>query len=108
MSKERARRRAERLAEAEKARAAKAVAAERRQRRRAMMRRFAPRRPDRRTGRMFARRSKAERAGIAVAAGAALFLIWILLDSTSLRVGLTALVLLATPALVVLTFDRRT
>ncbi|HET8662216.1 MAG TPA: hypothetical protein VFM55_24940 [Micromonosporaceae bacterium] len=107
MSKERARRRADRLAAAQRQRAAREAAAARRQRRRALLRRLTPRRPDRRTGRLFARRTRAERAGIAVAGGGVLFLVWTLVDSMALRVGLTALVLVAAPALVVLTLDRR-
>jgi len=104
MSKLRAQRRAERLAAAEKERAVR----ERRRRRRAALRRLRPRLPDRRrTGKLYARRSRAERAGIAIAAVLALGLVWLLIDPLALRIGLTALVLLVAPALVVITLDRR-
>jgi hypothetical protein len=73
-----------------------------------LLRRVTPRLKVGRTGRMFARRSRAERAGIAVAVVAALLLIWTLVDTTALRIGLTALLVLAMPALIVLTLDRRT
>jgi hypothetical protein len=49
-----------------------------------------------------------ERAGIAVAAAGALLLIWMLVESVAVRMGLTALLVLVMPALVVLTLDRRT
>lgn len=108
MSKERARRRAEREAEAARVRAARAARLAGRQRRQALLRKLTPRLKGGRTGRMFARRSRAERAGIAVAGAGALLLIWMLVDTIALKVGLTALLVLAMPALVVLTLDRRT
>jgi len=108
VSKERARRRAEREAAAAKIRAARAAKVARRERRRALLRRITPRLPDRRTGRLYARRSRAERAGIAVLTAGALLMIWTLVDSVPVRIGLTALLLLAMPALVVLVLDRRT
>ena len=111
MSKERARRRAEReaLAAAERARK------QRRDRRRAALRRVAPtrlldplrKRKPGRTGKLFARRSRTQRAAIATSVFIALVLVWSLVDSLLTRVGLTALVAVATPALVVLTLDRR-
>lgn len=108
MSKERARRRAERLAVAERQRAAR----QRRSRRRAVLRRLRrtlrPRLPDRRTGRLYARRSRGERAGIGVVAGLGVLLVWVLVDPLALRIGITAVLAVAAPALVVITLDRRT
>jgi hypothetical protein len=106
VSKERARRRAVRLAEAEKERAARAVATARRQRRRALLRKLKPP-PRRRTGRLYARRSRMERAGIVMVTLAALLLIWTQVDELALRAVLTVLIVLCAPALVVLTLDRR-
>jgi hypothetical protein len=108
MSRERARRRALRQAEAERARAARARAVARRQRRRALLRRLTPRLPDRRTGRLLPRRSRGERAGVAVVALTAPSAIWLLVDDLALRLGLIILALLALPALVVIALGRRT
>jgi Flp pilus assembly protein TadB len=105
VSKERARRRAVRLAEAERERAARDLATARRQRRRALLRRLKP--PARRTGRLYPRRSRAQRAGIVLVTLAALLLIWTQVDELALRAVLTALTVLCAPALVVLTLDRR-
>jgi hypothetical protein len=107
VSRERAKRRAERLAEAEAARAKRERATQRRQRRRALLRRIRPTMPDRRTGQLFARRSPAQRAGIGVVALCALALVWFGIDSLATRIALTALIAIATPALTVLVFDRR-
>lgn len=116
MSKERARLRAERLAAEEKAR----LARERRQRvARAVglaqitdLVRRARRRPGRRagrrrTGKLFARRNRAQRAAITVGVGIALLLVWTLVDPLLTRIGLTVFIAVATPAVVVLTLDRR-
>ena len=108
MSKERARRRAVRLAEAERERAVRARVVARRQRRRALLRRLTPRLPDRRTGRLFARRSRGERAGVLVLSLVAVMVIWLLVDDLALRIGLIALLLLVLPAVVVIALDRRT
>ncbi|MFC6020357.1 hypothetical protein ACFP2T_29825 [Plantactinospora solaniradicis] len=108
MSKERARRRAVRLAEAERERAARARAVVRRQRRRVLLRRLTPRLPDRRTGRLFVRRSRGERAGVVVLSLAAVTVIWLLVDDLALRLGLIALLLLVLPAVVVIALGRRT
>lgn len=108
MSKERALRRAERLVAAEAVRAARERKERRRAKRRALRRRLAP--PGGRfgrTGKLFARRTRAQRAGVAVAVSVALVLIWWLVDPLAARIGLTALVAVATPALVVLILDRR-
>jgi hypothetical protein len=107
MSKERAARRAVRLAEAQRERAARERVAARRARRRAALRRLTPRLPDRRTGRLYARRSRAQRAGIGLVAALAVALIWLRVGDLGARIALTALVLVASPALIVLTFDRR-
>jgi cobalamin synthase len=107
MSKERARQRAVRQAAAEASRAARQRAVRRRERRRALLRRLRPRLPDRRTGRLFARRTRAQRAGVAVVALTALAVVWFGLDPLPTKVALTALILVATPAITVLVFDRR-
>lgn len=107
MSRERALRRAARVAEAERARMARERAATRRARRRAVARGLVPHRPDRRTGRLYPRRSAAQRGLIALVAVAALVLIWLEFEDLATRIALTALVVVAAPALVVLTLDRR-
>jgi Flp pilus assembly protein TadB len=106
LAKERARRRALREAEAAKARAARERVERRRRRRRALLRRLKP--ADRRTGRLFARRSGGERAGIAVVAVLVLGLIWLVLDDLALQLALTVVVLLGLPAMVVAVLGRRT
>jgi hypothetical protein len=108
VSKERARRRAEReaVASAERARRARAVA--RRERRRAVLRRITPRLPDRRTGRLFARRNRAQRAAIVVLAVAVAGVVWQVVDPLALRLALIALLLLALPAFIVIALGRRT
>jgi Flp pilus assembly protein TadB len=103
VSKERAIRRAAREAAAERAR----LHRERRERRRAAFRRLVPKRPRNRTGKLFARRTRAQRATIATGVLLALVLVWTLVDSLLTRIGLTLFVAVATPALVVLTLDRR-
>jgi hypothetical protein len=107
VSKERAQRRAVRLAAAEADRAKRERSRRRAARRRAIARRLRPRRPFGRTGRLYARRSPGQRAAIATAGLGVLVLTWLLVDSLTLRVAVTVLVLLTAPALVVLTFDRR-
>jgi hypothetical protein len=107
VSKQRAQRRAVRLAEAEKDRARRARLARRRARRRALARRLTPRLPDRRTGRLYARRAFAQRVGIALTAILAVSAIWWQFDELTTRVALTIVVAVAAPAAVVLTFDRR-
>lgn len=56
---------------------------------------------------MFARRSRGERAGVAVLSIAALGAIWFLVDDPGLRLGLIVLLLLVLPAVVVLALGRR-
>ena len=109
MSKERARRRAERRALAARDRAARAATLARRARRRALARRLRPVLPPRgRTGRLFARRSYAQRVTIVLVVAAALAWVWMSVEDTATRIALTALLVVALPALVVLAFGRRT
>ncbi len=109
MSKERARARAIRLAEAERARVSRERVQARRARRAARRAALVGRLGRRgRTGRLFARRSTGERAAIALAAGGAILLIWLEFDGLATRIALTALVLVALPALIVIALDRRT
>lgn len=107
MSKERARRRAIREAEAARLRAQRARAAARRQRRQALLRRLRPRLLDRRTGRLLARRSRGERAGVAAVSLAAFAAIWLFVSDPALRVVLTVVLLLGLPAAVVIALGRR-
>ncbi|GAA0734886.1 hypothetical protein Drose_29225 [Dactylosporangium roseum] len=103
MSKERARRRA--LLEAE--RAERMRRAERKRQRRAAVRRLVPKVKVGRTGKLFARRSRAQRSVIATLVVVALALVWLLIDSVAARIGISALIIVATPALTVLVLDRR-
>jgi Flp pilus assembly protein TadB len=105
VSKERARRRAVRLAVLEKEKAGRARRAARRQRRRALVRSLAPRR--RSSGRLY-RRSRAQRAGIALIPVFAAVAVWILVPDLALRIVLTAMIVLVLPALVVVVLGRRT
>jgi Flp pilus assembly protein TadB len=105
VSKERARRRAEREA-------AKAVAEARRLRRdrrrawrRRVVRSFKPK--VRRRAWLLARRSPGQRALIIGVGIAALGAIWYMVDSWPLRVAFTLLLVLLLPVLVIVTFDRR-
>ena len=107
MSKERARLREQRLAVAAVEREQRARRVARRDRRRSLARRLTPRLPDRRTGKMFARRSRAERVIIVIYAVAGLAAIWWFTDDWTARVGLSLLLLVALPVLVILAFDRR-
>ncbi|BFU45998.1 hypothetical protein [Krasilnikovia sp. MM14-A1004] len=104
MSKERARRRAARLAVAEKQKATRARRLARRQRRQAVLRTLTPRR--RSAGRLH-RRSRAERIGILLVPLLAAVAVWVLVPDTALRLALTALIVLVLPALVVLVLGRR-
>jgi Flp pilus assembly protein TadB len=105
VSKERARRRVARLAEAEERRRADERRAARRARWRAVRRRL-PRRG--RVGRIATRRSRAQRTVIAVVVALVLGLVWYFVDAWPLRIGAAVLCLLALPALVTLTLDRST
>jgi hypothetical protein len=103
LSKERAKRRA--VLEAE--RAERLLKAERRRQRRIAVRRLVPKVNVGRTGKLFARRSRGQRSVIVLLVLLALTLIWLLVESVAARIGLSALVIVATPALTVLVLDRR-
>jgi hypothetical protein len=105
VSRERARRRAERQAVLERERAARERRAARRARRRGLVRALTPRRG--RAGRLY-RRSRAQRAGIVVVPVLAAAAVWLLVPDPGLRIGLTALLVLGLPALVVVILGRRT
>jgi Flp pilus assembly protein TadB len=100
MSKERARRRAERLAVLEK----KKVAERRRSQRRAFARKLKPRIG--RSGRLY-RRSRTQRTGIIAVPLAAVALIWLLVPDLALRVILTVVIVVALPMLVVVVLGRK-
>ncbi|MEV4709531.1 hypothetical protein [Actinoplanes sp. NPDC049316] len=104
MSKERARRRAERLAVLEKEKAARARKVARRQRRRALVRKLTPQR--RSSGRLY-RRSRAQRFGIVVVPLVASATVWFLVPELALRLVLIAMIVLVLPALVVVVLGRR-
>ncbi|SCG37507.1 hypothetical protein [Micromonospora halophytica] len=106
MSKERARRRAAREAEAARERVARQRTVARRQRRRALVRRLTPQWRRGRTGRL-ARRTRGERAAIVGLTLVALFGIWAFVDDLALRLVLVVLLLLVLPAIVVIALDRR-
>jgi Flp pilus assembly protein TadB len=109
LSKERARRRearvadtARRVAEA-RARTEREIAARRRRERRtAAVRSLLPRR------RRWSRRTREQRAIIAVVLLAVAVAAYVLLDSWAPRVGVVLLALLATPAIVTMILDRST
>ncbi|TDD14754.1 hypothetical protein [Nonomuraea diastatica] len=112
MSKERARRRAER--EAERARAIRANElrqarrARRRARRRALLGRVIPR-PTRsaRQGGLLARRRRAQNAVVALGLLLVQVIVWLIWGSLLLSFGVLVLSLLLTPVVVTLAFDRR-
>ena len=104
MSKERARRRAERLAVLEKEKARRARSVARRNRRRELVRSLRPRR--RGTGRLH-KRSRGERLGIALVPAIAVAAVWFLVPDLALRLLLTGLIVLVLPALVVVVLGRR-
>jgi hypothetical protein len=108
VSKERKLRRAAREAEHQQLLAARARADARRRTLRGWWRRISwYELRQRRTGRLFARRSAGERALVAVAVVGVLFVIWKLVPSLALSVALTLLLLLSLPVLVIVAFDRR-
>jgi Flp pilus assembly protein TadB len=104
VSKERARRRAERVAVLEKTKAARARRVARRQRRRALVRSLTPQR--RSSGRLY-RRSRAQRIGIIVVPVIVAVVTWLLVPDLALRIVLTAMIVLVLPALVVVVLGRR-
>ncbi|BEL08990.1 hypothetical protein Q0Z83_071810 [Actinoplanes sichuanensis] len=104
MSKERARRRAERLAVLEKEKAVRARRVARRDRRTVFLRRLKPRFG--RDGRLY-HRSRRQRIGIVVVTLLAVAAVWTLVPDLPLRIILTAMLVLAVPALVVVVLGRR-
>ncbi|MEU5905660.1 hypothetical protein [Micromonospora sp. NPDC047527] len=107
MSRERARRRAEREAVLARERVVRQRRVARRQRRRALVRRLTPQVRRGRSGRL-ARHTRGERAAIVLLTGAAMILIWTFVDNLALRIALIVLLLLVLPAIVVIALDRRT
>ena len=103
MSKERAKRRAEREALRALALARHERAERRRARWRALRRRLTPGRRAWGLG----RRSGGQRAVMAGVTIGLLWMVWYLLDSWPLRIALTLLLLLLLPVLAVVTFDRK-
>jgi Flp pilus assembly protein TadB len=104
VSKERARRREERLAVLEKEKAKRARKVARRDRRRVLFKRIRPN--VRRSGRLY-RRSRRQRIGIVVVPALGIAAIWLLVPELALRVVLTILIVLALPVLVVVILGRR-
>ncbi|GAA0425241.1 hypothetical protein Aca07nite_33680 [Actinoplanes capillaceus] len=104
MSKERARRRAERLAVQEREKAVRARRVARRDRRRVFLRSLKPRFG--RDGRLY-HRSRRQRIGIVVVTLLAVAAVWTLIPDLPLRIILTAMLVLAVPALVVVVLGRR-
>ena len=104
MSKERARRRAERVAVLEKQKAVRARKVARRQRRRALVTRLTPR-PGR-NGRLYTR-SRGQRFGIVGVPLVLIAAVWLFLPDLALRVVLTTVLVLAAPALVVVVLGKR-
>ncbi len=105
MSKERARRRAQRVAERAVAQAVRLRREARRAKRDEFVRRLRPK--PRRSAWGLGRRSPAQRAAIIGVAIAALLAVWYFVDSLSVRIGLSILVLLALPVVAVISFDRK-
>jgi hypothetical protein len=108
MSKERAKRRAEREAVASAVRARRERELDRRARRRALVRKITPRRPDRRVGKLYPRRSRGERWAAIIVFALLTALIWYYFSDLSTRIALTATLAIATPAVIVLAFGKRT
>ncbi|BBH66971.1 hypothetical protein ACTI_36560 [Actinoplanes sp. OR16] len=104
MSKERARRRAERLAVLEKEKSARARKVARRSKIRTFRKKVTPRFG--RDGRLY-HRSRRQRLGIVVVTLLAVAAVWTFIPELALRVILTALIVLALPALVVVVLGRR-
>jgi Flp pilus assembly protein TadB len=104
VSKERARRRAERLAVLEKEKSARARRVARRQQRRTLLKKLTPRR--RGTGRLTVY-SRRQRLGIAVISLVAVAAVWFLVPDIALRLVLITMIVLVLPALVVVVLGRR-
>jgi hypothetical protein len=94
------------MAVLEKEKASRARKVARRQRRRTLVRRLRPR-PLGSPGRLH-RRSRAQRIGIVVVPLLAAVLVWLLVPDQALRIVLTAMIVIAVPALVVLVLGKRT
>ncbi|WP_188194953.1 hypothetical protein [Nonomuraea sp. SYSU D8015] len=109
MSKERARRRAEREAEAARARRANEERQARLARRRAVLARLVPRPVRvRRQGGLLARRQRAQNAVVALGFLLVQVLVWLLWGSFLASFAALVLSLLLVPVVVTLAFDRRT
>jgi hypothetical protein len=104
VSKDRARRRAERLAVLDKEKAARARVVARRQQRRALVRKMTPRRG--RSGRLHVF-TRAEKTGVMVLPLIAAGAVWWLIPDTALRIILIAMIVLVLPVLVVVVLGRR-
>lgn len=107
MSKERAIRRATRLAEEQAAREARARVAARRAKRKTLARKLTPRLPDRRVGKLYPRRTRGQRVGITLGYLCAVLLIWYFVADLPTRIALIAALTVAAPAIVVIAFGRR-
>jgi Flp pilus assembly protein TadB len=105
VSKERARRRAQREAAAAVAQAKRQRLEHRRVRRRALVRRLTPR--QRRRAWLLGRRSPGQRAAIVGVAIGLLWIVWYFVEPWPLRIAFSILAVLVLPLLVVVTFDRR-
>ena len=103
MSRQRAQRRTQ---QQQQQRAAREARAAREQQRRQVRRQDRARPERRRTGWAGLRRSRGQRLGIAAVAVVGVALIWLLVD-WQLAIGLTAMLLVALPAFVVLAMGRR-
>jgi hypothetical protein len=104
LSKERAKRRAERLVVLEREKAVRARRVARRERRTTFLRRRTPRLG--RDGRLY-HRSRRQRIGIVIVTLLAVAAVWTLIPDLPLRIILTAMLVLAVPALVVVVLGRR-
>ena len=104
MSKERAQRRAERLAVQEKQKAVRARRVARRQKRLALAAKLKPQR--RRTGKLHVF-SRAEKTGITVVPLLTAAAVWFLVPDVALRLVLIVMIVLVLPALTVVVLGRR-
>jgi Flp pilus assembly protein TadB len=102
VSRQRAQRRTQQQQQQRAVREARAA----REQQRRQVRRQERARPRRRTGWAGLRRSRGQRLGIAAVAVVGVALIWLLVD-WQLAIGLTAMLLVALPAFVVLAMGRR-
>jgi hypothetical protein len=94
----------ERLAVQEREKLVRARKVARRQRRRVLVKRLIPRAG--RPGRIY-RRSRGQRIGIVLVPLLATAAVWLLVPDLALRVVLTIVIVMAMPALVVLTLGKR-